>query len=325
MSAAPGAASAERIAQDIWAVQMPSDGHWPKYTLTYVIRDSEGGTHLIDPGWDTVDARSILLEAFDWIGLRPESIRSLLMTHTHRDHFGVARDLRAGYGAEIVMHPIEAENLGGGSREPGWTSYQDVRSRCARQGVPESRRAEIVAAAEYSRSNFPGDVSADLLVEDGEALPIPGRSIRALWTPGHTAGHLCFIDDAAGVIFTGDHVLPKIHPGYGLGSSGRGNPLRAYLASLEDVKVFDDLLVAPGHEYVFRGLSARAAEIASYHLRRVDEVGEQLRLGVDRIWDIASRVTWSVGFENLSGNGLRLALNQVEHIVDFTGAAARES
>ncbi|GAT74955.1 hypothetical protein MHM582_3464 [Microbacterium sp. HM58-2] len=307
---------AECIAEDIWAVKMPLNAPSPKHTLTYVVRDSDGGAHVIDPGWDTVDARPTLLRAMEGIGLRPESIRTLILTHAHRDHFGFARDLRAAFGAEIVMSSVESENLEI-ARDPGWPSYRDVRSRCMRFGVPQSRVGEIEAAAEYSLSNFLAGGKADQVLEDGDALAIPGRHLTARWTPGHTAGHLCFVDEDAGIIFTGDHVLPGIHPGYGLGGPGIGNPLRAYLSSLEAVKKYDDFLVAPGHEYVFRGIRERATAIGRYHLGRVEEVREQLQLGIDRVWDIASRVTWSIGFETLTGNRLRLALEQIAYIVDF--------
>ncbi len=66
---------------------------------------------------------------------------------------------------------------------------------------------------------------ADLLVEDGDVLPIAGREVRALWTPGHTAGHLCLVDEGDGLLFTGDHVLPRINPGIGLGGRTATNPL----------------------------------------------------------------------------------------------------
>ncbi len=63
----------------------------------------------------------------------------------------------------------------------------------------------------------------DRFVADGERLPIAGRDVRAIWTPGHTPGHLCLHDAAAGVLLTGDHLLPRITPNISvLQRPGRG-------------------------------------------------------------------------------------------------------
>ena len=67
----------------------------------------------------------------------------------------------------------------------------------------------------------------DRLINDGDPVPVPGRDVRAVWTPGHTPGHLCLHDAAAGVLLTGDHLLPRISPNIGvLGGIGPERPAR---------------------------------------------------------------------------------------------------
>ncbi len=46
-------------------------------------------------------------------------------------------------------------------------------------------------------------------LRDGDLPKAGGRELRAVATPGHTRGHLCFADEDAG-LFAGDHVLPDI-------------------------------------------------------------------------------------------------------------------
>ena len=41
------------------------------------------------------------------------------------------------------------------------------------------------------------------------------RVLEAVATPGHTKGHLVFHDLDAGLLFSGDHVLPTISPSIG--------------------------------------------------------------------------------------------------------------
>ena len=52
----------------------------------------------------------------------------------------------------------------------------------------------------------------DRLLEDGEHADFPGWRMRAVHTPGHTPGHLCFAEERTGLFFSGDHVLPRISP-----------------------------------------------------------------------------------------------------------------
>src|ERR671919_278705 len=52
----------------------------------------------------------------------------------------------------------------------------------------------------------------DRPLADGDRPELPGWRLRALHTPGHTPGHLCFVEERTGVVLTGDHVLPTISP-----------------------------------------------------------------------------------------------------------------
>ena len=55
----------------------------------------------------------------------------------------------------------------------------------------------------------------DRWLSDGAVLDLHGRRLRAINTPGHTAGHVVFHDDAGAMLFAGDHVLPHITPSIG--------------------------------------------------------------------------------------------------------------
>src|SRR5699024_9420479 len=119
--------------------------------------------------------------------------------------------------------------------------------------VPESRWEEL--------QWVPTDVTfprPQTRVEDGDTLPIAGREITVLWTPGHTGGHMCLVEDATQVVFTADHVLPGINSGIGLGGQSPATPVADYLNSLERMTAYDSYAAAPGHEYRFRGVAERA-------------------------------------------------------------------
>jgi Metallo-beta-lactamase superfamily len=69
-------------------------------------------------------------------------------------------------------------------------------------------------------------------VPDGAMLDLPGWSVRAVWTPGHTQGHLCLYDTGHRLLFSGDHVLPRITPGVGVHPAEESDVLGDFLASL---------------------------------------------------------------------------------------------
>ena len=61
-------------------------------------------------------------------------------------------------------------------------------------------------------------------------IDLPGRTLRAIHTPGHTTGHVVFHDEAARLLFAGDHVLPHITPSIGFQPVITRQALSQYLA-----------------------------------------------------------------------------------------------
>lgn len=148
----------------------------------------------------------------------------------------------------------------------------------------------------------------DVLLADGDRLTDHGLTedagIVAVVTPGHTPGHMCLVNPEAGLFLAADMILPEIHPGIGLGVGQLdGNPVVHYLESLERISEFDDLLVIPGHGYVFSGLPARRRETAAHVLGRAREVRRILEWNPEiSVWRLVSRLTWSAGWDGLRGS-----------------------
>ncbi len=297
-----------------WALALPLPTRSPAYTLCYIFEDEDRGVHILDPGWDTEENEKLLEQALAVLGRSFRDVRTVIATHLHHDHLGLLSDLQR-MGAQVVLSAPEhiAHELLVGD---GWPILSQQSDANERRGVPVERRAEIEAAALQTAARA-RPLAVDRLVEHGEVIRLGHRELRVHITPGHTTGHMCLVDDATGRIFTGDHVLPTIHPGFGLGGPSSTNPLEDYLASLAEVGALGDLEVCAGHEFRFRGLADRAEAIARHHDRR----GLQIRaardeLGGGTVWEVASRVTWSSGFERLGNNSLRIALNQVSIHLD---------
>lgn len=304
-----------RIDDATWCLAMPTGIAFVPWTNCYVLVDDEGRAHVVDPGVDGESALARLLAALEDFGA--PHVATVLVTHAHPDHLGLAARLRAATGAPLLLGAAET-----GTTEPEW---RDGRGRLAaldRWGVPEAARERLLAVPSADRSWRPP--TPDRALEDGERLPIPGRDVRALHTPGHTPGHLCLRDVDRARLLTGDHVLPRITPGIGLGGGFRSNPLSSYLAGLERIAALDDHEALPGHEFRFRGLAARCAEVRAHHLRRLAQVEGVLLEEPDAdVWSIASRITWSAGWSGLEGFHRLSALAQTEMHAGIAGAGAR--
>src|SRR5699024_10454521 len=153
---------------------------------------------------------------------------------------------------------------------------------------------------------------------DGDELPLAGRTLRIVATPGHTAGHICIVDPDSEVIFTGDHVLPRITPNVGLSSLDLGrDPLAEYFASLERMPAWDGFEACPAHEYRFSGLAERSEQLRVHHEQRAGEIAAVLAAGAQTVWQIAERISWSRGFDSLDGMNLRSALGETGAHVEY--------
>ena len=303
------AAPMEEIREGVWAIAQPFGSVAEVYTLDYVLEDAAGDLHLIDPGVDSDENFAALGEQLASIGHGIDDIASVTATHLHHDHLGMAARVRAASGAPIAMHSLEQAALEA-VEAPSWLSPAGLDT----WGVPAERAAEL--RAELGRRSSRPRVTADVLLEDGDLLDVPGRRLRVLHTPGHTAGHVCVESDD--LLFTGDHVLPNQFAGIGLGGDRGTNPLRDFHDSIALVAPLDHLEACPGHGWRFSGLGARCEQILSHHDRRTTEVAEVLDRDPDAtVWRIASQLTWTAGWPNLGGYMLASALGQTQTHRDF--------
>lgn len=303
------------VRERIWMIPLTLHDAQPKHTLAYVVQDDADDLHLIDPGYDLPKNRALLTKALAPLGgLR--RVRSITATHAHADHIGIGRWLSGHTGAPIALPRGESDQHAvDGKRE-----LDRQRRRNAEWAVPAEQHRELLQAARQAH----GAVIPvpDVLIADGDLLPAAGRRIRVVETPGHTAGHACFLAPDDHLVFTGDLVLPRINPGFGLGGDA-ADPLGDFLSSLERISAYDGYEACPGHEHRFAGVEKRCRQIAAHHLRRSAQITDLIRTGRTSVWDIASGLAWRIPFERMHGGYLRSALLQVSMHVDHLRAGPR--
>ena len=136
-----------------------------------------------------------------------------------------------------------------------------------------------------------------------------------IWTPGHSAGHICLYDARNKVLLSGDHVLPHITPSVGLHVRTTSNPLADYLDSLRLIGRLEAELVLPGHGEPFQGLPERTDELLAHHQRRLEEIVHLLSKHAGESmtgYEIASRMSWSRRrtWDDLTGFERRMAVSE---------------
>lgn len=306
----------EQIRDHVWSI--PIDfGHAPiRYTFCYLITNALGEAVIVDPGGDSALGREQLNAGLARAGIPFSSIIGVVSTHRHLDHLGMVAFLSEATGAWIAMHERDAVMLD--DLADGSVAIANDRATLAELGMPEER----IGATLFSASEIAAlDALArpTLVLRDGELLPLQGRSVRVVATPGHTPGHVCLIDEDEKLVFTGDHVLPRITPNIGMTSTTTSaGALADYYASLLRISEWDDHEAAPAHEYRFRGIAERAEFLADHHRERSREVLQIVRdRGPLSVWQTAEEMSWSRGWDSLDGINLRAALSEASAHVEY--------
>jgi len=304
----------EEVREGIWSIPVVIPDSPLRYVLAYAVRVDDG-LALIDTGWPHDDAWSALCDGVAATGHDIADVRTVLLTHAHTDHHGLTARVRAASGAAVGMHPAEAALLT--VRDNGPDLAKVNLTWLDRRGAPldqiERMTEEISPVWQVSRDLAPGDV----LIEDGDR-PLPSRpDIRAIWTPGHTPGHLCFIAEDDGVLFSGDHVLPRITPNVSRGPTADDDAVGDYMESLRSTALEEVAEVLPAHEYRFSHLAARIADMLDHHVYRLREIEDAVAAKPGATtWEIAASISWSRGWDSTSGMMRQTAISETyTHLV----------
>lgn len=267
---------------------MPNDGL--RAVSVYVV-ETAGGLVLVDGGWHVASAVEELSRGLARIGRRLDEIAALYVTHIHRDHYTLAVELRRLTGAAV--------HLGRGERA-GLHAVRQLDSNVPVASLRELRRAgagalvprieELTSVEPFAASDWE-DPDGWL---DAGMLDLGQRQWEVVPTPGHTRGHVVLHDAEAGLMFTGDHVLPTITPSIGFELGAWDLPLGHYLASLRLLLARPDAVMMPAHGHPGGSVHARVRELLEHHERRLDQTLDAVRSsGRATGVDVAARLTWT--------------------------------
>lgn len=297
----------ERLRPGLWSIPVPIPSSSLRYVFVYAF-ETDAGPYIVDTGWNTDDAFAALSSGLAHIGFEVSDVKGVLVTHIHADHYGLAGRVREASGAWVGLHPADAALIHDRYEEPD-DLLANVGNWLRRIGAPEEELAALRDSAMPVRP-YVNAVKPDRLVEDGDRPEIPGWDVTAIWTPGHSPGHLCFWEGKNKLFLAGDHVLPRITPNISYNPQSSNDPLGQFLDSLEKVRHYDAEEVLPAHEHRFVGLSGRIDELKQHHEHRFVEVLTAIGEGVTDAWHIAERMRWSRPWNRIEGFMRRAAVGE---------------
>lgn len=289
------------LGHDIAEIRLPLPFPRLRWVNTFVI-DGDSGLTLIDCGVDSAEGWIALTEGLATLGNDVTDITSVVSTHLHTDHMGMAGRIVAATDARFVMHEAAMDGL---------AEYNDWSIGITRQAdTAEHNGAPREAVAELREVTPRPDWAPVVpkpthLVSDNDQLVLSGeRALEVLHTPGHDDAHICLLDSRTGVLFSGDHVLPRITPVVFYDSES--DRLGTYIESLQRIEDLNLGLTYPAHGTVIEQGSLRARQIILHHERRLGGIVQELRHGPKTAWAILE----SIFRPNLIGVEQRLAFGE---------------
>jgi glyoxylase-like metal-dependent hydrolase (beta-lactamase superfamily II) len=271
----------------ITQLRLPLTGIALSHINSYLLRGDDGYI-LVDCGWDMPDVLEALQAGLADAGVALGDVRTLVITHMHPDHYGLAGTLMRLGRMRLLMHRLDWLYLK--------TQRQDLEVRrmssetwLNRNGFRPATDNEAAVEA-FQRLTL---VAPDQELEDGDLIHLAGSDLQVIWTPGHSPGHICLFDARRHFVMTGDHVLQPITPNVSLWHDGLGNPLGAFLDSLRKVAALDADLVLPAHGEPFFGLQRRVNELLAHHDQREAAVEAVLDGHQPTGADVAAALPWT--------------------------------
>jgi glyoxylase-like metal-dependent hydrolase (beta-lactamase superfamily II) len=266
---------------------------------------------LFDCGPNRPETETALMLGLASVGVHPEQIARVVISHGHPDHYGMARTIQRLSGAAVLIGERDLAKLGD-------SSMLVATGRLLLQaGMPMEQLLDM-GERERKLGDLRPEVEGAVGLRGGQTVPFDnGFELEVLHLPGHTAGHICLLDRGSGVLFSGDTLLLDISPNPliepdPLDPTERRRSLIEYLGTLDRLSEIPLTEVFPGHGQPIRDPRGLIEEMRAHHRRRTADLARRLDTEGKSGWQLAGEL-----FPNLQGFDNFLAVSEVVAHVDL--------
>lgn len=219
---------------------------------------------LHDTGFANTRSFELLEASLRELGVEWAQIKTLLLTHLHPDHVGLAERIVPLAHPRIVMHEKEARYLNEmiDAGKPAWFEPLHILGGTSPDQIAHIDQEFLAMRRKLKR------IEPDIPLAGGEVLPTAYGALEVIWTPGHSPGHVCLYARERKLLFAGDTILKDITPN--IAWLPGHDTLGEYLASLRMLSAYEIDQVLPSHGMPFAGHREWVVETTAHHEERCE-------------------------------------------------------
>jgi len=238
----------------------------------YALENADGSLSLWDAGIGTPPALARLKKTAAEKGVDLDKVSRIFISHAHVDHYGAAEALAARSGAQVYVHPLDAQKIVVPS---DWTAVLYAHADYMRKlGISSQEMDDMKQSFKGAEAFAPPVLEKRVaLMEAGQVFSFAKFSGEILHAPGHSAGLVCLWAKEPNFLFSNDHILQKIAPAPFLDlSMGEGDSkflsLVEYIASASRFADMPFGTLLPGHGAAFVGHKALLNALLDFYAQR---------------------------------------------------------
>lgn len=264
---APPPGTVTVVADGVFWLRMPLPFQLDHINL-WLLRDS-GGWCIVDTGFPSDEARECwekILTALDG------PVTRIIATHFHPDHLGLATWLMERTGTPIYMTTGEFLTAHAVWNEVGGHGARFMVEQFREHGLDAERLAKFAQRGSGYRQAIPSLPECYHRLRAGDQLTIGCCVWEVIPGYGHSPEHAALYCREAGVLISGDMLLPRISTNISVfAATPEADALGWYLDSLQHYAqtIPEETLVLPSHGLPFYGVQARVEGLCAHHRDRL--------------------------------------------------------
>jgi len=254
----------------------------PGNVNVYLIEENDGFV-MIDCGVDGSEYLKLLEMHLNKLGITFNDIKLLVGTHMHIDHIGLSQRLRE-FDIPFALYKNSIDYL---DEYNDWSiRFKDLIKMAKNEYIPASFIDDLKS---ISTPLYAGNLEKpDMLLSEGRIKSIR-RNLNVVFTPGHDYSEISLYDEKTKIVFSGDHILPRITPFIPV-QNENSNLLKDFLDSLDKVDHLDHEIIAPGHGNIISNPHKRIEQMKLHHQRRSERILGFLKNEDLTGWEITNKL-----------------------------------
>lgn len=225
----------------------------------YLIKGDQGVTVI-----DTGDFSELGIETWEKVFESGIEIEKVVLTHTHRDHIGLAKWFQETKGVPVYVARMGYSEMQKYLDPHFNEKFNDLLHKYGFTKGP------VVYQEEPPIYDFK---PVGFFEKDG-TIKLGNDTYEIIWTPGHATDHFCFYQKERKILLAGDHVIQNVAPVIGLWTAEEANVLADYIKSMDTIKKYPVDIALAGHGETIYNLYEQVGNIRGKHLHRMEQLLE---------------------------------------------------